>query len=106
MSDALLNMLAEALAELVTVVETCDDETLDPDTALTWLESTAHTLSRLQAADRRTLDGLFREAALRQPPGPWREELLKVSQGFGLTQDPHQVRRDASGTPPGAPPRP
>ncbi|MDT9687652.1 maleylpyruvate isomerase family mycothiol-dependent enzyme [Streptomyces sp. P9(2023)] len=90
MSDALLNTLAEALAELVTVVETSDEDTLDPDTAVKWLESTAHLLGRLPAADRRTLDGLFRDAALRQPPGPWREELGRVSEGLGLTRGAHE----------------
>ncbi|MER5203291.1 maleylpyruvate isomerase family mycothiol-dependent enzyme [Streptomyces sp. NPDC002825] len=96
MSDALLSTLAEALAELVTVVETSDDEDLDPDTAVKWLESTAYTLGRLGAADRRTLDGLFREAALRQPEGPWRDELLKVSEGFGLTEGPAGVAHAAA----------
>ncbi|WP_435059174.1 maleylpyruvate isomerase N-terminal domain-containing protein [Streptomyces sp. bgisy060] len=89
MSDALLSALAEALAELVTNVETCDGAVLDPDTAVKWLEGTAHTLDLLDAADRRTLDGLFREVALRRPPGPRRTELLKVSGGFGLTEDAH-----------------
>ncbi|MFE5590672.1 maleylpyruvate isomerase N-terminal domain-containing protein [Streptomyces sp. NPDC056549] len=96
MSDALLSTLAEALAELVTAVETSDDEVLDPDTAVKWLENTGHTLSRLEAADRRALDGLFREAALRQPPGPWREDLLMVSEGFGLTEDTHAAGCDAA----------
>ncbi|MGW6395547.1 maleylpyruvate isomerase N-terminal domain-containing protein [Streptomyces sp. NPDC055103] len=91
MSDALLSTLTEALAELVTAVETSDDETLDPDTAVTWLESTAHTLSGLPAADRRALDGHFRAAALRHPEGPWRDELLKVSEGFGFTEDSHDA---------------
>ncbi|MFF5973008.1 maleylpyruvate isomerase family mycothiol-dependent enzyme [Streptomyces sp. NPDC012769] len=94
MSDALLNTLAEALADLVTSVETADDEVLDPDSAVKWLESTAHVLGRLPAADRRTLDGLFRDAALREPPGPRRDELLTVSRGFGLTEDDHVVNCD------------
>ncbi|MDV5144208.1 hypothetical protein R1T08_08055 [Streptomyces sp. SBC-4] len=95
MSDALLSTLAEALAELVTAVETSDDEVLDPDTAVTWLEGTAHTLAALPAADRRALDGHFRAAALRRPEGPWREELLKVSEGFGLTEDTHAAACEA-----------
>ncbi|MGW0118645.1 maleylpyruvate isomerase N-terminal domain-containing protein [Streptomyces sp. NPDC003327] len=92
-SDALLSTLAEALAELVTTVETCDDEVLDPDTALKWLESTAHVLGGLGPADRRTLDGLLRDAALRQPPGPRRDDLLRVSEGLGLTEDTHADAR-------------
>ncbi|MFF8380060.1 maleylpyruvate isomerase N-terminal domain-containing protein [Streptomyces sp. NPDC015661] len=96
MSDALLSALAEALADLVTAVETCDDEVLDPDTAVKWLEATSYTLKGLGAADRRALDGLFREAALRQPAGPRREELLKVSEGFGLTEDTHAAACDAA----------
>ncbi|SED84812.1 maleylpyruvate isomerase N-terminal domain-containing protein [Streptomyces sp. TLI_105] len=96
MSDALLSALAESLAELVTAVETSDDEVLDPDTAVKWLESTGHTLRALGPADRRALDGLFRETALRRPPGPWREELLKVSEGFGLTEDAHAETCEAA----------
>ncbi|MFE5709343.1 maleylpyruvate isomerase family mycothiol-dependent enzyme [Streptomyces sp. NPDC056501] len=95
MSDALLSTLAEALADLVTAVETSDDETLDPDTAVKWLEVTADTLSGLPAADRRVLDGHFRAAALRRPEGPWRDELLRVSEGFGLTEDTYAAACEA-----------
>ncbi|MER8232374.1 maleylpyruvate isomerase N-terminal domain-containing protein [Streptomyces sp. NPDC094049] len=89
MSDALTGALAEALAELVTAVAACDDEVLDPDTAVEWLELTGHVLGALPPADRRTLDGLFRAVALRHPEGPWRDELLTLSEGFGLTEDIH-----------------
>ncbi|KOX26329.1 MULTISPECIES: maleylpyruvate isomerase N-terminal domain-containing protein [unclassified Streptomyces] len=89
MSEALLSALAEALAGLVTEVEAADDEVLDPDTAVKWLESTGHALAGLAAADRRTLDGLFRAAALRAPEGPRRDGLLRVSEGFGLAGDTH-----------------
>ncbi|MFE5795570.1 maleylpyruvate isomerase N-terminal domain-containing protein [Streptomyces sp. NPDC056503] len=95
MSDALLNALAEALAGLATAVETSDEDDLDPDTAVRWLEETGHVLAGLGAADRHALDGLFRAAALRQPPGPRREELLLVSGGFGLDEDPHLAAVDA-----------
>ncbi|MFI8824929.1 maleylpyruvate isomerase family mycothiol-dependent enzyme [Streptomyces sp. NPDC053431] len=91
MSEALLSALTEALADLVTAVETADDEVLDPDTAVKWLESTGYVLGGLPAADRRALDRLFRDAALRRPPGPRRDELLKVSEGLGLTADDHAV---------------
>ncbi|MFI9122895.1 maleylpyruvate isomerase N-terminal domain-containing protein [Streptomyces bikiniensis] len=99
MSEALLSALAEALAGLVTEVETADDEVLDPDTAVKWLESTGHTLAGLTAADRRTLDGLFRAAALRAPGGPRRDGLLRAAGGFGLTsglpEDAHAAACDA-----------
>ncbi|MFG2334464.1 maleylpyruvate isomerase family mycothiol-dependent enzyme [Streptomyces sp. NPDC048604] len=96
MSEALQSALAEALAELVTMIDTCDDdEMLDQDIAVKWLESTGYVLGRLSEADRRSLDRLFREAALRQEPGPWRESLLNVSEGFGLTVDLHDGQCDA-----------
>ncbi|MEU3608601.1 maleylpyruvate isomerase N-terminal domain-containing protein [Streptomyces sp. NPDC035033] len=95
MSEALLNALSEALAGLVATVGTSDEEVLDPDTAVKWLESTGHVLAGLGAADRRALDGLFRAAALREPPGPRREELLKVSRGFGLDEGVHLAAVDA-----------
>ncbi|MDX2291276.1 MULTISPECIES: maleylpyruvate isomerase N-terminal domain-containing protein [Streptomyces] len=94
MSDALLNALAEALAGLVTAVETSDEDTLDRDTAVKWLESTGHALSGLGHADRRTLDGLFRAAALREPPGPWRDGLLTVPAGLRHDDDAHPALLD------------
>ncbi|MFE1270897.1 maleylpyruvate isomerase N-terminal domain-containing protein [Streptomyces sp. NPDC058758] len=84
MSDALLNALAEALAGLVTAVETSDEEVLDPDAATAWLEDTGKVLAGLGTADRRALDRLFHEAALREPSGARRQRLLAVSEGFGL----------------------
>ncbi|WP_406859517.1 maleylpyruvate isomerase family mycothiol-dependent enzyme [Streptomyces sp. HUAS MG47] len=96
MSEALQSALAEALADLVTMIDTCDDdEALDQDMAVTWLESTGYILGRLSEADRRTLDRLFREAALRQEPGPYRDALLTTSEGFGLTLDVHAAQCDA-----------
>ncbi|MGW6551687.1 maleylpyruvate isomerase N-terminal domain-containing protein [Streptomyces sp. NPDC055051] len=95
MSDALLNALAEALAGLVTAVETSDEDTLAPSTSVTWLAGTAHTLGGLGPADRSRLEGLLRAAALRQPPGPRRDELLKVPAGLGLTEDAHLAAVEA-----------
>ncbi|MER6098931.1 maleylpyruvate isomerase N-terminal domain-containing protein [Streptomyces sp. NPDC001728] len=108
MSDALTGALAEALtealAELVTAVATCDDEVLDPDTAVKWLEGTGHTLAGLPAAERRALGGLFRTVALRRPEGPGRDELLGLPESFGLLEPtaPDGATRVAPGNDPGA----
>ncbi|OAR27242.1 hypothetical protein A8W25_02985 [Streptomyces sp. ERV7] len=95
MSEALEHALAEALAGLVTAVDTCEDDVLDPDTAVKWLEGSAYVLDRLAPGDRRRLAGLFRAAALREPAGPWRDDLLKVGDGFGLDEDQHERYCDA-----------
>ncbi|MFJ3905582.1 maleylpyruvate isomerase N-terminal domain-containing protein [Streptomyces sp. NPDC090025] len=94
MSEALLSALTEALAELVTAVGTADEEVLDPGTGTAWRARTARVLDRLPAADRRTLDRLLQEAALRRPGGPRPADLLKAPAGGGLT-DPHDAHRHA-----------
>lgn len=91
MSDALLNTLAEALADVVATIDTCDDETLDPDTAVKWLEATGAVLDRLSPADRQDLGRLLRRAADRHPAGPWRDELQRLPEGFGLDDDQHEL---------------
>ncbi|MFJ8074037.1 maleylpyruvate isomerase family mycothiol-dependent enzyme [Streptomyces sp. NPDC096176] len=95
MSDALLNALAEVLAEVVTLIDTCDDDVLDPDTAVKWLESTGFLLDRLPPADRRELAKCVRRAADRHPEGAWRADLLRVPDGFGLDDDQHELYCDA-----------
>lgn len=94
MSDALLNALAEALADLVTSIDTCDDDVLDPDTAVKWLETTAYLLDRLAPSDRRALSRLVGRAAGRQPEGAWRADLLRLPEGFGLDDDQHELYCD------------
>lgn len=96
MSEALLSALAEAVAELA-VANGPDPDADGPGPGqgrAQGLAGAAHVLGRLPAADRRTLDRLFRDAALRQPPGPRRERLLKVPAGLGLPGDLHAVRCD------------
>ncbi len=95
MSDALLNALTEALADLVTSVATCDDDVLDPDTAVRWLETTGHLLGRLSPADRSALSGLLRRTAARQPEGAWRDDLLRIPEDFGIDDDQHELYCDA-----------
>ncbi|MEU0399642.1 maleylpyruvate isomerase N-terminal domain-containing protein [Streptomyces sp. NPDC006197] len=99
MSDALLSALAESLAELVTAVGTSDDEVLDPDTAVKWLEGTAAPLNGLGPADRRALDGLFRETALRRPEGPRRDALLRLPEHLGVSESPRPTAPTAMAAP-------
>lgn len=86
MSEALLSALAEAVADLAVAN--------GPGPDGKGMEGAAHLLDRLPVADRRTLDRLFRDAALRQPAGPRREQLLKVPAALGLPGDVHAVRCD------------
>ncbi|MFC4611169.1 maleylpyruvate isomerase family mycothiol-dependent enzyme [Streptomyces maoxianensis] len=95
MSDALLNALAEALADLVTTIDTCDDDVLDPDTAVKWLENTGYLLAGLPPADRGALSALVRRAAARQPDGAWRDDLLRIPESFGLDDDQHELYCDS-----------
>ncbi|MFF9844527.1 maleylpyruvate isomerase family mycothiol-dependent enzyme [Streptomyces sp. NPDC013740] len=86
MSEALLSALAEAVAELAVAN--------GPGPDGKGLQSAAHLLDGLPAADRRTLHRLFRDTALRQTSEPRREELLKVPAALGLTGDVHAARCD------------
>ncbi|MFF8845357.1 maleylpyruvate isomerase family mycothiol-dependent enzyme [Streptomyces sp. NPDC015127] len=95
MSDALLNALAEALADVVISIDTCEDDVLDPDTAVKWLETTGFLLDRLPPADRRELARLFRRAAGRRPEGAWHDQLLRIPDSFGLDDDQHELYCDA-----------
>lgn len=85
--DPLLSTLAEAMAHLVAAVDTSTDEEASPDSASRWLEYPAYLFDRLGAEDRHRLADLFREAALKEPEGPWRDALLAVPDGFGLDED-------------------
>ncbi|TQK43139.1 uncharacterized protein (TIGR03083 family) [Streptomyces sp. SLBN-118] len=95
MSDALLNALAEALADLVTTIDTCDEDVLGPDTAVKWLENTGFLLGRLSPGDRRTLSALVRQCAARRPGGAWRDDLLRIPERFGLDDDEHELYCDS-----------
>ncbi|MGW4204896.1 maleylpyruvate isomerase N-terminal domain-containing protein [Streptomyces sp. NPDC004726] len=96
MSDALLNTLAEALADLVSAVSTCDDDVLDPDMAVKWLEGTGFLLDRLPPTDRAALSALLRRAAARRPEGTWRDDVLRIPEEFGLDDDQHELYCDSA----------
>ncbi|MFD0428451.1 maleylpyruvate isomerase N-terminal domain-containing protein [Streptomyces zhihengii] len=56
-----------------------------------WLEATGAVLDRLSPADRQDLGRLLRRAADRHPAGPWRDELQRLPEGFGLDDDQHEL---------------
>jgi len=85
--DPLLSTLAAAMAHLVAAVDTSTDEEASPDAASRWFEYPAYLFDRLSAEDRRRLADLFREAAMKEPEGPWREALVAVPDVFGLDED-------------------
>ncbi|GAA4929103.1 maleylpyruvate isomerase family mycothiol-dependent enzyme [Streptomyces coeruleoprunus] len=95
MSEALEQALAEALAHLLTSIDTCDDDVVDPDTAVRWTEHTAHVLDRLAPPDRRRLAVLFHDVARREPDGPWSEALHAIPASLGLDEDGHEHYCDA-----------
>lgn len=85
--DPLLSTLAEAMAHLVAAMDTSTDDEADPDAASRWFEHPAYLFDCLSAEDRRRLADLFREAAMKEQEGPWRDALLDVPDGFGLDED-------------------
>ncbi|MGF0175897.1 hypothetical protein ACQF36_37125 [Streptomyces sp. Marseille-Q5077] len=85
--DPLLSTLAEAMAHLVAAVDTSTDEEASPDAASRWFEYPAYLFDRLGAEDRHRLADLFRDAAMKEPEGTWRDALLEVPDGFGLNED-------------------
>ncbi|CAL9359636.1 maleylpyruvate isomerase family mycothiol-dependent enzyme [Streptomyces sp. enrichment culture] len=95
MTGALEQTLADALAHLLTALDTSDDEAVDPDEAVRWMEHTSHVLDRLTAADRRRLADLFRDTARREPEGPWRDALRELPDNLGLDEDAHSGYCDA-----------
>ncbi|MFE7135863.1 maleylpyruvate isomerase N-terminal domain-containing protein [Streptomyces sp. NPDC057638] len=94
MSDALLNTLVDAVADLVTAVSDCDEELLDPDTAEQWLEHVGALLDRLSPADRATLSTRLRQSAARRPAGGRRDAVLRIPEEFGLDDDQHELYCD------------
>ncbi|MGW7824735.1 hypothetical protein ACWGLF_43330 [Streptomyces puniciscabiei] len=85
--DPLLSTLAEAMAHLVAAVDTSTDEEASPDAASRWFEYPAYLFDRLSPEDRQRLADLFRDAAMKEPEGPWHDALLQVPDGFGLDED-------------------
>ncbi|MFJ4368869.1 hypothetical protein ACIP4S_32700 [Streptomyces chartreusis] len=85
--DPLLSTLAEAMAHLVAAVDASTEEEASSDAASRWFEYPAYVFDRLDAEDRHRLADLFRDAAMKEPEGTWRNALLKVPDGFGLNED-------------------
>ena len=64
--------------------ELCDDDVLDPDTAVKELESISAELQRLDPADKSALIGFTQKEAERVPDPEYSSFLLEFADAMGL----------------------
>ena len=87
LSDAAEAALVESLASVVQFLEETDDEDLEPDIAIRWMEWVSYLLNQLSKADRRALTSL-RRARMDQTSDPWMRKALEgLYSGCGLDED-------------------
>ncbi|KAB1977982.1 hypothetical protein [Streptomyces triticiradicis] len=79
--------LADALANLTVSIDMTDDEDVDPDVCVPWLEDVVDKLGRLSTDDRHRLARMIREVAGREPDARRRAALLETPYHLGL-EDP------------------
>ncbi|MFD6555006.1 hypothetical protein [Streptomyces sp. NPDC058398] len=87
MTDPLLVTLADALANLTVSIDMTDDEDVDPDVCVPWLEDVADKLNQLSTDDRYRLAQVIREVAGREPDARRQAALLETPYHLGL-EDP------------------
>ncbi|MFF3611238.1 hypothetical protein [Streptomyces sp. NPDC002580] len=83
-TDPLLITLADALANLVVSIDLSDDDDVDPDVCVPWLEDVAATLNQLSAEDRHRLARIIREVAAGESDTRRQAALLETPDHFGL----------------------
>jgi hypothetical protein len=87
LSDAAEAALIESLASVVQFLEDVDDEVLEPDIAIRWMEWVSHLLNQLPKADRRAVVSLC-HARMDQTSDPWMRKALEgLFSGCGLDED-------------------
>ncbi|MFJ7947644.1 hypothetical protein ACIQ6K_28930 [Streptomyces sp. NPDC096354] len=83
-ADPLLITLADALANLTVSIDMSDDDDVDPDICVPWLEDVASTLNQLSAGDRHRLAQIIREVAGRESDAQRQAALLETPDHLGL----------------------
>jgi hypothetical protein len=87
LSDAAEVALVESLASVVQFLEDVNDEDLDPDLAVRWMEWVSHLLNELSKTDRHAVVALCR-ARMDQTSDPWMRKALEgLYSGCGLDED-------------------
>jgi hypothetical protein len=87
MSAAVGEALVEALAFLSYAMDEADDDLIDSDTLVGWMEVVGGLLGRLPARDRRSLAGVSRRLARRSADEEMRTACLRFVAGYGLDAD-------------------
>lgn len=87
LDDALPLPLAEAVIFLLAFLELADDDTIDPDSAVTAMENAMADLLRLTRAQREALAAHAERLADRQAHPRMAEFLRNFTDGFGLLDE-------------------
>ncbi|MFI0350391.1 hypothetical protein [Actinomadura sp. 9N407] len=87
MGEVVERALLESLAWLLMAINKTDDDEVDPDIAVRWMEDAAVPLGALSRADRTALAELCRERAAEAEDPSMREALQMFLTGFGLDDD-------------------
>lgn len=84
MSAAVGRMLVEALAGVIYAMDQADEDQIDTDTAVGWMEEVGYLVYRLAPGDRRELLAVVQRLAAETADEPQRSAYLAFIQGFGL----------------------
>jgi hypothetical protein len=92
MSDPVISATAgetllEALAWLTYAMDHAEEDLIDTDTAVAWMEIVAGLLHRLPAQERHDLAALSRALADKSTDAVIRSAHLEFIEGFGLDED-------------------
>jgi hypothetical protein len=83
----LVSQLLKVIVGYTWFFESCDDETLDPDTAIKQMEYASYLLGQLGEADRSRLVRELRTLAEAEPDGGYREFVKTFAFTMGLVDE-------------------
>jgi hypothetical protein len=86
-SAATGHALLNALAWMIYAMDQADEDVIDTDNAVAWMEEVASILDRLASEDRRDLAALSRVLADKTSDEQYRHAYLAFIEGYGLDED-------------------